>query len=100
VRRAVEQPDADRIGPLDDVEISQNMAQFVNDEARTGARRGLVAEEAGGLGFGGDVDDPFVGRGVDQHVGPLFRVEVLQNIGRRSWSLVRSVLPLGRDGTR
>ena len=100
MRRAVEQPDANGIGPLDDVEIGQNMALLVDDEARAGASRGLVAEEAGDLGFGGDVDDALVRRGVDQDVVALVRVEVLENIGRRSGSLVIVDLAGRRDEIR
>ena len=43
--RAVEQGDPDGTGPLDDVEIGQQMTLLVDDEPRTGARRGLVPEE-------------------------------------------------------
>ena len=80
VGRAVEERDPDGIGPLDDVEVGQDVPLLVDDEARAGARRGLVAEEALALGLGGDVDDALVHLGVDEDVVPLLGVEVLEHV--------------------
>ena len=68
------------VGPLDDVEVGQDVPLLVDDEARAGARRGLVAEEALALRLGGDVDDALVHVGVDEDVVPLLGVEVLEHV--------------------
>ena len=75
------------------------MALFVDDETRTGSSRGLVAEDAGDLGFGGDVDYALVRRGIDQDILPLVRVEVLENIGPAERELGRLSI-CGGDETR
>ena len=69
---------------MDDVEIGENMALLVDDEARPGAGRGLVTEETGDLGLGRDVDDALVGRVIDPNVVPLVGIEILEHVfGRR-----------------
>ncbi len=95
VRRAVEERDPDRdpagIVFLDDVKIGQDVALLVDDEPRAGAGRGLVAEEAGHLGLGRDVDDALVGRGVDADVVPLVGIEVLEHIFRMRRSRILNI---------
>ena len=83
VLRTVEQRDPDGVGPLDDVEIGQDMAGLVDDESRAAAGGRLVAEEARLGRLGGDVDHALVHRGVDLDVVPLVGVEALEHVLRR-----------------
>ena len=84
---------------MNDVKIGQNMALLVDDEARPGPGRGVVTEETGHLGLGGDVDDALVGRVIDPNVVPLVGIEVLEHVFRRRRSHFAD-FPCGHDRAR
>ena len=61
-------------------EIGDDMSLLVDHEPRSGAGRSLVAEKAGGLGLGRDVDRALVGRVIDPDVVALVGIEILEDI--------------------
>src|SRR5436190_1626987 len=81
VRRAVKEGDLDRVGPLDDVKVRQDVPLAIDDEARPrAAGRLLVAEEPDRHRGRRDVDDAAVDRGVDADVDLLVGVGLLEHV--------------------